>query len=202
MSTAAGPEEVDFAGLYGVGNIWGSFIDFELRYVDSHLENRSQLLRRPFRTVEIDYGGALGVSRVEAKDVLGAVRTSYNQQDLWIGRAFRFHGARAEEDRRKQLTVSGRVAVRDYVKRGPVAENTDRSLHDRTLMLAGVKLEPQRVPESAPAQNIWEYRRHQLRISCQCRRRLRSGRVQPPPGTPVHGCPPAVSGTCSATARG
>jgi hypothetical protein len=44
----------------------------------------------------------------------------------------------AEGDRRKQLTVSGRVVVIDYVKRGPVAENTDRSLHNRTLMLAGV----------------------------------------------------------------
>ena len=132
-------QEVDFAGLYGVGNIWGSFIDSDLRYVDSHMEIGSQVIfSRPFRTVEIDYGGALSVSRVEAKDALGAVRTSYNQQDLWIGRAFRLHGARAEEDRRKQLTVSGRVAVRDYVKRGPVAENTDRSLHNRTLMLAGL----------------------------------------------------------------
>jgi hypothetical protein len=66
------------------------------------------------------------------------VRTEYDQQDLWIGRAFRPQGARAEQDRRKQLTVSGRVVVRDYVKRGPVAEDSDRSLHNRMLTLAGV----------------------------------------------------------------
>ncbi len=132
-------QEVDFAGLYGIGNIWGSFIDSQLRYVDSHLENRDQVIfSRPFRTVEINYGGALSVSRVGEKDASAAVRTSYNQQDLWIGRAFRPHSARAEGDRRKQLTVSGRVAVRDYVKRGPVSEDTDRSLHNRTLTLAGV----------------------------------------------------------------
>jgi hypothetical protein len=132
-------QEVDFAGLYGVGNIWGSFIDSELRYIDSHMENRRQVVfSRPFRAVEINYGGALSVSRVGDKDASAAVRTEYDQQDLWIGRAFRSHRAGAEEDRRKQLTVSGRVAVRDYVKRGPVAEDTDRSLHNRTLTLAGV----------------------------------------------------------------
>ena len=132
-------QEVDFAGLYGVGNVWGSFIDLQLRYVDSHMENRRQVvLSRPFRTVEINYGGALSVSRVGDKDASAAVRTEYDQQDLWIGRAFRPRGARAEEDRRKQFTVSGRVAVKDYVKRGPVSEDSDRSLHNRTLMLAGV----------------------------------------------------------------
>ena len=73
------------------------------------------------------------------RDASAAVReTEYDQQDLWIGRAFRPHGAREEGDRRKQFTVSGRVAVKDYVKRGPVAEDSDRSLHNRTLTLAGV----------------------------------------------------------------
>lgn len=132
-------QEVDFAGLYHVDNIWGSFIDSDLRYVDSHLENRPQIVfSRPFRTVEINYGGALGVSRVEEKDASAVVRISYDQQDLWIGRAFRVHDAQSEENRRKQLTVSGRVTVKDFIKRGPVDENTDRSLHNRTLMLGGL----------------------------------------------------------------
>ena len=70
-------QEVDFAGLYGVGNVWGSFIELQLRYVDSHMENRRQVIfSRPFRTVEINYGGALSVSRVGDKDASAAVRTS------------------------------------------------------------------------------------------------------------------------------
>lgn len=132
-------QEVDFAGLYRVDNIWGSFINSELRYVDSHVENRPQIVfSRPFRTVEIRYGGALGVSRVEEKDASAEVRTSFDLQDLWIGRAFSVGSSRSEKDKRQQLTVSGRVTHKDFVKRGPVGETTDRSLHNRTLMLTGL----------------------------------------------------------------
>ena len=132
-------QEVNFNGLYRVDNIRGSFVDFDLRYVDSHIENRPQAtLSRPFRTVEIAYGGAMTLSRVEVKDTAGVVTRSYDAHDLWIGRAFSRDGAGFDGQKRAQFTVSGRVATTNYLKRESVDAESDRSLHDRTLLLGGV----------------------------------------------------------------
>jgi hypothetical protein len=132
-------QELDFTALYRYENIGGSFVDLDARYVDSHIEDRSQIaFTRPFRTVKIRYGGALDLSRVETKDVSGAVTTSYDLRDLWVGRAFRMGGDEDWIQGRRELTVAGRIVTRDYIKRGPVSESTDRSLHNSTLILGGV----------------------------------------------------------------
>ncbi len=132
-------QKLNFTGLYRYENIRGSFIDLDLRYVNSHIQNKPQItFSRPFRTVEINYGGALDLSRVDEKDTSGEITRSYDLRDLWMGRAFRVGDVSYREQNRRQLTVSGRVAARDYVKRERVDETTDRSLHNRTLMLGGV----------------------------------------------------------------
>lgn len=147
-------QEVDFAGLYRVENVAGSFADLELRYVDSHIEKRPQaILSRPFRTAEIAYGGALSVARVEEKDSAAVVMRSYDHQDLWAGRAFRWSDGGSDGRKRAQFTVAGRVARKRYIRRDPVDESTDRAFHNQTLYLAGVSL------------NLAEYRKALLLTS-------------------------------------
>ena len=107
-------QEVNFLGLYRIENIGGTFIDGEIRHVDSHIENRPQLVfSRPFRTVEIKYGGALELARTEEKNDAGDIAKSLDTWDLWVGRAFRTREAFADDKDRTQFTVSGRIAARD-----------------------------------------------------------------------------------------
>jgi hypothetical protein len=134
-------QEVNFTGLYRVDNVLGLFTDLDLRYTDSHVERRPQAtLSRPFRTAEIRYGGALNLARVEEKDTAAVVVRSYDYQDLWVGRAFRWGDAGPGGSKRAQFTVSGRIGNRNYVRREPVDESSDRALHDGTLFLGSLSL--------------------------------------------------------------
>lgn len=134
-------QELNFTGLYHIDNVLGSFADVELKYVDSHIETRPQAtLSRPFRTTEIRYGGALNLARVEEKDTAAVVVRSYDYQDLWVGRAFRWGDAGPGGSKRAQFTVSGRIGNRNYVRREPVDAASDRALHSGTLFLGSLSL--------------------------------------------------------------
>jgi hypothetical protein len=120
----------------------GSFILSDLQYIDSHAEVTTRIgFRRSLIAPQINYIGGLILRWTETKPLRADEEcTRYNLQDGWLGRAFSLGRNPAGGPGRTKLTLSGRAARTDYELRPAVRADTNRTYHDRILILGSLTL--------------------------------------------------------------
>lgn len=133
---------LDNVFIYRMTNLYGSFIDLAALYEDTHERERAQLsLVRGFVSPEIRYTGALTIGEIENWAVNPYdVRNSYQLRDFWMGRSFLLGSSDTEGAGRVRAILAGRVQRIDYYVQPPVHADTNRTYHDRTLLLGSLSL--------------------------------------------------------------
>lgn len=133
----------DHTVLYRAINIWGSFVDGEIRYVDSHDEISNRwALSRGYISPEIRWTGGLSVEGVKVRESggLGVIR-QYDREDAWIGRSISLGSGPAGGISRRRIIPAVRLTRYDYTLRPPTTgPDLFRGYHDRSTFLARVTL--------------------------------------------------------------
>ena len=123
-------------------NLAGTFIAVEAAFEDSYAQlRRGVRLERRLAHPGVDAIGGVGWERLDDRENDGKPR-KYDQTDAWLGYAVRLFDPRDEQDRgRPMLVPAVSYQRRGYLARPAVSPDTNRSYHDRSLLLAGVSLQ-------------------------------------------------------------
>jgi hypothetical protein len=134
---------IDHFALYRAVNIWGSFVDGEVRYVDSNYEvSNSWALSRGYVSPEIQWTGGVSVEGVKVRESagLGIIR-QYDKDDAWVGYAIPLGRGAAGGISRRRIIPAVRATRYDYHLRPPdTGPDQNRGYHDRTTYLARATL--------------------------------------------------------------
>jgi hypothetical protein len=134
--------ELDYTALYRISNFYGTFVEGDLRYIDSFREETTLLsFTRRLVSPEIRYIGGLKLIWAQSKPVDEYdYQKSYSLQDAWLGRSFPLGKNPAGGPGRTRIVVSARAARTDYYRRPPVEIDKFRPYRDRTLYLGSLSL--------------------------------------------------------------
>jgi hypothetical protein len=134
---------IGLSSQYRINNIWGTFTNFNSRFVTSALQEEFSLeLDKQFLTPETRYGG--GVISTWNKETLrvpldydlrDTVRLVYNRQDVWVGRAFHLP---EKYGFRKNIGITGRIFRNEFIDRPEVQIDTNRFYINRHQYLLGL----------------------------------------------------------------
>jgi len=143
---------VGYEGRYRIPNIWGSFVEGDLRYRYTMWDHiRSFTLNRRFVVPDIRYAGGIDVSYnrlttydpwVNSYQILDTfsrfenipfIRYGIFNQDYWLARSF---GVRNFDDRTR-LIAAFRYNRQYFFERPQVAADVNPAFHHRNLLLFG-----------------------------------------------------------------
>lgn len=134
--------ELDYTTVYRISNFYGTFIESNMRYINSYREEATILyFSRGLVSPEIKYIGGLTLIWAKSKPVDEFdYKKSYSLQDAWLGRSFPLGKNPAGGPGRTKIVVSGRAARTDYYERPPVEIDKNRPFRDKTLFLGSLSL--------------------------------------------------------------
>jgi hypothetical protein len=127
---------------YAAHNIFGSFIDGELEYLNMPGREAVGLaLSRALIPHVLRYAGGLDLRRswIEVEDSLGtAADNTSDLIDLWAGMPIDLKAKPQVHEPRRALFVSGRVRHLKFTRRPPVTPSTFHQYHNTDHFLAGL----------------------------------------------------------------
>lgn len=136
------PRPWEAVGFYSIENIGRTYISADMAYVDKNFyKEKSVYLRRDFFSTNTKYAGAVGVNWTEERILLPPTtkdtiprfaNLGYNQQDIWLGRSFRFKSYNLGYEPRSRLIVGLRYTRTDYAIR------PSDSFQDNTLVMGSL----------------------------------------------------------------
>lgn len=137
-------EGMGFEGMFNATNIYGTFIDGDVRYMNVFEDRLFRLnLGRNFYTPNVKYAGGASFTYVNRLDnfiypdtVIYGANLRYNSHDYWLARSFPLPG-RGKDYTRSGIAVSGRVLSNRFFNRPPVSDNLFYRYHNKNLYLAG-----------------------------------------------------------------
>lgn len=138
-------DKFGYGGYYTVNNLWGTFIDNEIRYQNGlDRKNLSIQFEKPFLTTHTRQGGEIVYEKLREKvaehpytpDSLGADNSKYELRlfDLWLGQSFFFY----DDLTKPFLNLALRYHSVNYTDRPLVDEHTNYQFHNRHVYLAGL----------------------------------------------------------------
>jgi hypothetical protein len=131
----------DHAFYYGATNIFGTFIDGEVRIVDAAAYNQNRWrLNRPYISPRINWIGGASLDGMDDFDENLLKTRKWNREDAWIGRSIPVGKRIAGGSGRMRLIPAVRVTRTDYQVRPPVGQDLNRSFYDRTVYLGSISL--------------------------------------------------------------
>ncbi len=132
---------VDHSLFYGAPNIYGTFIDGAVSWVDAVAYKYNKWgLSRGYISPEIKWIGAVFIEGMDDLDEIPVKIRKWDRQDIWLGRSIRLGRRYTEEGSRMRLIPALRVQRTDYHVRPLVGTDLNRGYHDRTLYLASASL--------------------------------------------------------------
>ena len=133
--------KIDHTAYYGVPNIYGTFIDGSIRWVDAVAYRHNQwVLNRAYVSPEIKWTGAVSVEGMDEYDEIPAMIRKWDREDIWLGRSFRIGTGYTEEGGRMRIIPALRVQRTDYHVRPSVGPDLNRGYQDKILYLGSVSL--------------------------------------------------------------
>jgi hypothetical protein len=133
--------KTDHALYYGAPNIFSTFIDGSIRWIDAVAYKYNEwALSRRYISPEIKWIGGAAIEGMDDVDDVPSKVRKWDRQDLWIGRSFRLGRGHAGEDSRRRIIPAVRVTRTDYHVRPDVSADKNRGYHDRTSYLGSVSL--------------------------------------------------------------
>jgi hypothetical protein len=133
--------KIDHTIFYGATNIYGTFIDGSVRWIDAVAYRLNEWrLSRGYVSPEIKWIGAVSVEGKDDVDEIPSKIKKWDRQDIWIGRSIRLGGGITEEKGRMRIIPAVRIQRTDYHVRPPTGPDQNRGYHDRTSYLASVSL--------------------------------------------------------------
>lgn len=131
----------DHSLYYGAPNIYGTFIDGSVSWVDAVAYRYNKWsLRRDYISPEIKWIGAVSITGMDDLDEIPSKIRKWDREDFWLGRSFRLGRAYSEEAGRTRIILSARSTRTDYHIRPQVEADLNRNYHDRTAFLGSVNL--------------------------------------------------------------
>ena len=131
----------DHTLYYGAPNIYGSFVNGSVRWVDAVAYKHNEwALSRPYLSPEIKWIGAASVEGMDDLDEDQAKIKKWDREDLWLGRTFRVGTGFIGEGSRTMIIPALRVQRTDYHVRPPVGPDLNRAYQDRMLYLGSLSL--------------------------------------------------------------
>jgi len=135
---------IGFESFYAVNNILGRFINFSASYANTYLhEEYSISFQRDFLRPQSVYAGGLTALRSLRSDkilldnnVQSSESLNYTFLDGWYGR--RINLGINSDDRRFQMTLSGRVRYISFLDRPPTDFQGNQFFANSTLYLGGL----------------------------------------------------------------
>ncbi len=113
--------KIDHTIYYGAPNIYGTFIDGSVRWVDAVAYKYNEwALRRGFVSPEIKWTGAVSIEGMDDYDENPGKIKKWDREDFWLGRSFRIGTGYTEEGGRMRIIPALRVQRTDYHVRPPV----------------------------------------------------------------------------------
>ena len=147
------PQRLGYEGVYRLPNIRGSFVQADLRYIDTYFNEIYQAaILRPFYVPDIRFAGGADISyqrlstfapEINSYAVVDTfsdaraiprIRYSFFEQDYWLARSF----ALDKFDDRTRLSVSLGGRQQHFYERPPTAPGENVAFHHRTQLLAGL----------------------------------------------------------------
>ncbi len=131
----------DHTLYYGAPNIYSTFIDGSVRWVDAvaYKQNFWGLSRR-YISPEIKWIGAVSIEGMDDLDDNPLKIKKWDRQDIWLGRSIRIGKGYSEEGSRRRVIPALRVQRTDYHVRPLVGADLNRGYHDKTNFLASLSL--------------------------------------------------------------
>jgi len=131
----------DHSFYYGAPNIYGSFIDGSVRWVDAVAYKTNEwALRRGYVSPEIKWIGAISVEGMDDLDEIPRKIKKWDRENFWIGRSIRIGKGYTKDGSRRRVIPAIRIQRTDYHVRPTVNADLNRSYHDRVLYLASLSL--------------------------------------------------------------
>ncbi len=141
---------VNYRGLIRIPNIRRSFTVGEFSFSNNYRERGVRAnFYRDFITPQIKWAGGLELSHLQERgERFVPIDTStiffystYNQQDFWLGHAFKLGLANEDADERTRLILSGRFKRTDYINRPFfVTEESNQLLQNSNLFLGAIAI--------------------------------------------------------------
>jgi hypothetical protein len=131
----------DHTLFYGAPNIYGTFIDGEVKLIDAldYRYNKWAVIRG-YVSPEIKWIGGAYIEGKDDTDENPEKIRKWDRQDLWLGRSFRLGSGYTEEGSRRRFVLSARGTRTDYHVRPSVYADSNRTFHDRTVLLGSASL--------------------------------------------------------------
>jgi hypothetical protein len=139
-----------YRGVYTVPNLAGLFINSQLEFTHTALEQQQGLyLRRNFYTPDVEWAGGLHLRQTRVKrpvlfldasrDTL--LRYQYTYSNVWLARAFSLSPEPASaSSSRARLILAARFTSTKYSERPPIAESKQQFFHHRKLLMGSIGL--------------------------------------------------------------
>ncbi len=131
----------DHTLYYGAPNIYGTFIDGSVRWVDAIAYKQNKWgLSRGYISPEIKWIGAVSFEGVDDIGEIPSKIKKWDREDFWLGRSIRIGKGYSEGGSRRRVIPALRVQRTDYHVRPPVGADLNRGYHDRTNYLGSLSL--------------------------------------------------------------
>ena len=135
-----------YEGIYRIPNISGEFVVGEFNFAETYYrEALGVRFYRDFISPAIKYGGGVEISKEKLRnalllneDTVYIFPTEVEVQDLWIGRAFPLSFGSDFLRERSRIILAGRVARHDFSIRPEVRADTNRTYHNKTIVLGSI----------------------------------------------------------------
>ncbi len=135
---------IGFESFYSINNVMGRFINFSASYANTYLhEEYSISFQRDFLRPQSVYAGGITALRslrsgkmLLSNNVESEVPLNYTFLDGWYGR--RINIGINENDRRFQMTFSGRIRYINYIDRPPADANGNQFFANSVMYLGGL----------------------------------------------------------------
>lgn len=131
----------DHTIFYRAPNIYGTFVDGEVRLVDAVAYKHNKWgLSRGYVSPEIKWTGAVFIEGMDDLDEDPARIRKWDRENFWLGRSIRLGRGYTEEGSRRRVILSARSTRTDYHVRPPVGADLNRGYHDRSVFLGSAAL--------------------------------------------------------------
>jgi hypothetical protein len=129
----------NYQGSFRIPNIRRTFTVGELKYSNTFRERGWQTrITRDFITPDIKYAGGVEINQLELRGERFIPQDtsmlffpySFDQQNVWLGRAFKLGFKNTEQNQRSRLIVSGRFSNIHYINRPfEIKADTNQTFH-------------------------------------------------------------------------
>ena len=136
------PRSWEASGYYTVENIGRTYITAEMAYVDkNYYKEKSAYLHRDFFATNTKYAGSVGASWINERIMLPPTdedsiprysNLAYNQQDVWLGRSFKFKTYYLGYEPRGRLIAGLRLINTNY------SVKATENFQDNTLVMGSL----------------------------------------------------------------